>query len=206
MYEVNKSEKEKAFIINAEMAAIKQEKTLREFYDKWKVDTTSLDLFIESKQEIFSGIKDKGPLVLVECCIYIPPINDDEPELLGEQSLFTKDYINNLTLSQQKGLTSLPFVKVIASNSSEFIVGSIYSVKDKLSTIEHNPAYTEWWTRRANQPTLEDREPTPPRFKMGWDQWDGFSYKLNKFVKNKSIVEEFIYLVPEITLITVSNI
>ncbi len=40
MYEVNKNEKEKAALINAEMQNVERQETLMTFYQKWK-NTTS---------------------------------------------------------------------------------------------------------------------------------------------------------------------
>ena len=204
MYEVNKNEKEKAALINAEMQNVERQETLITFYQKWKNDKTLIDEFNESKQVIIRKEGDQGGTVLVECCVYIPA--ETGLDILGEENLYGKSLLKDLTASQQKNMTSLPYVKILASTISDVNVGEIYSVKDKLASIEHNTAYTEWYERRASMPTLEDREPQPPRFKMGWDNWEMFSYKINKFSKYRTIPQEFVYLVPALVLITKSEL
>jgi hypothetical protein len=204
MYTVNKNEKEKAALINAEVQNAERQQVLMNFYQKWKKDTTLIDEFKESKQVIIRKEGDQGGNVLVESCVYIP--SETDSDIIGEENLYGKSVLKDLTASQQKHMTSLPFVKILASTIPDVNVGEIYTVKDKLASIEHNPEYTQWYERRANMPTLEDREPQPARFKMGWDNWEMFSFKINKFSKYKTIPQEFVYLVPALVLITKSEL
>ena len=166
----------------------------------WKRDRSFIDLFKESNQTIIAGGK---PRVLVEAFLYIPPktdtdilTTDTEPQILA---------FSDLNLSQQRGLRSLPFVKVIHSIGSSFEPGQIFGVKDQLAKVEYNERYKEWNSQRAMQPSMEGKVPMPPMYFMGWDAWDAFKYKINKFTDVVTCKDQMVFLIPEDFLITNCN-
>lgn len=166
----------------------------------WRADTSLIDLFRKSHQTIIHGGKAR---VLVEAFLYIPPksdmdiiTSDSEPQILG---------FKDLNLSQQRNLKSLPFVKIIHSIGSSFKPGQIFGVKDQLSKVEYNNAYADWNSQRAMQPSMEGKVPMPPMYFMGWDAWDAFRYKINKFTDIVSCRDQMVFLIPEDFLITNCN-
>lgn len=210
MYTVNKDEKLLASKLQKEIKEIQRIERLEQAYKKWSNDDSMTQKYLDSKQTIITESNDKSKLVLVQAFFYVP--EDDSNSLIGgiidesNEKKFDLDSFKDLTLYQQENIDTLPFVKIIWSDFPEYKTGEIYGVKDKLAYIEHNPAYTEWWTRRANQPTLEDKEPQPGRFRMGWDDWTQMKYRINKFAKYVTLDDEFVFLVPTVVLITKSSI
>lgn len=210
MYTVNKDEKVLAAKLQKETKELLRKERLEKAYQDWKNDSSMIEKFNNSKQRIINESTDKSRLVLVEAFFHVPP--DDSNALTGgiidqsNEKTFDLDNFKDLTLYQQEHMATLPFVKIIWSDTNDFPVGKIFSTKDKLAHITHNEEYTNWWERRANMPTLEDKEPQPPRFRMGWDDWNQMKYTIDKFSRYKSLQDEFIFLVPTIVLITESNI
>jgi len=168
-------------------------------YKNWKQDTTSADKFSKSGQKFIPG---KEPKVLVEAFVHYPKAN--KKDIQSADPLFIQGEVLNMT--QQNNLTTLPFVKIIWSEDPTIKVGTVYSVKDKLAVIAYNPAHRSWHSERAGRPSMVGVVPIPPRFKMGWDAWHQFKYKIDKFSKETTVKDDLIFLVPNVVLITESKI
>lgn len=177
-------------------------KDLLTHYNKWKKDNSRVIEFEKSKQEIISRPDDNRllPKALVEAYLYYPKATSKDIassyEGFSTEALSLIKNTGLLTVSQQYRLTTLPFVKIIWSNDPFIKSGDIYCVKDKLATIEYNSKYRDWWSQRAQQPSLEGKVPMPSQFKAGWDAWAMYKYKINKLSKTPKLLDDFTFLIP----------
>lgn len=179
---------------------------------EWIKDHTLIDLYNNSNCKILPSKQPDVSLVLVEAFIYIPPPESSNTVILSEDSYlpdmqqnFSFKQFGKLTATQKLGLLTLPFVKIIATQDdakSDIKPGDIYAVKDKLAYIRHNPESEEYYLKLASNPSLKDKIGTPPpRFLMGWNDWDIYRYRIDKFNLEPSIPEEMTFLIPDNFLI-----
>jgi len=178
-------------------------------YMDWKEDTSRIELFKNSKQQIVSetiliGNQQKDIYkMLVEAYIYVPPKQEGD--------LVSDNENSGLTARQELDMKSLPFIKVLWHRDPNMI-GKIFSVNDTYASVRVNPGYREWNERLQSvapndRPRFMEEVPPPPRYASGWIAMSKYNYKIEKFKETSDLADAHTFLIPENGFIlTESNI